>query len=290
MTIRVGDAEIRRVEEMTLSMPMAMFGDPALLAEHEHWLRPRFLDADGNWDMVIHSWVATIGGRVVVIDPCNGNARTTGYPVFDGLDTPYIERFAGCGIRPEDVDFVFCTHLHSDHCGWNTRLRNGRYVPTFPNARYIIAQAEYDLWNPTRPGYVEHPASNRAIFDNSVRPLVEAGQADLVADTHTILPGLTMAPAPGHTRGHAVLHLAAQDAAAVFTGDCFHHPIELVRPEIDAGACEDFAVALATRRRLIRHCLDTDALILPSHFPAPYAGRLREDAIGVRFVPLGDAD
>src|ERR1700760_498058 len=128
--------------------------------------------------------------------------------MFDMLDTPFIERFAASGIRPEEVDFVFCTHLHSDHCGWNTQLRGGRYVPTFPNARYIMLQREFDRWDSRVTSYDHANVRNRinaAVFENSVLPVFAAGLADLVGDTHRISPSLEIEPAHGHTLGHACL-------------------------------------------------------------------------------------
>jgi glyoxylase-like metal-dependent hydrolase (beta-lactamase superfamily II) len=289
--ISVGDAAIMRVEELTHRMPISAFGaDPDWLAAQMHWLRPRFLEPDDHWTMVFQSFVVAVDGRIIVVDPCTGNGRPSpGFPLFDNLDIPFLERMAATGVRPEAVDYVICTHLHADHCGWNTQLRDGRFVPTFPNARYLLGRREVDHWNPARPGFVPNPLSGPAIFDASVRPVIEAGLADLVGDSHDVLPGLRIEAAPGHTAGHAVVHLQSAGRHALFTGDCFHHPLELVRPELDMGACEDFAVALATRRRLVAHCLAHDALVVPAHFAAPHVGHLRQDGDGLRFVPLDGA-
>lgn len=271
----VGEATIHRVEEMTATMPLAMFGDEPV-ARNADWLHPRWANADGTWDMVVQSWIVVVDGRVVVIDPCVGNGRSLPhFPLFDQLDTPFIERFAATGIRPEQVDFVFCTHLHSDHCGWNTRLQGDRFVPTFPRARYLLARRELDRWNPDLPGYV-HVPENAGIFAASVQPVIEAGLVDVIGESHRISPSLQTHPAYGHTLGHSVMHLASAGQEAWFTGDVFHHPIELIDPEIDAGTCDDFAQTLATRRRLIAEFVARGALIVPAHFVAPHVGHLRE--------------
>ncbi|MEJ5977709.1 MBL fold metallo-hydrolase [Novosphingobium sp. PS1R-30] len=271
----VGEATIHRVEEMTAPMPLAMFGAD-LVAQNAGWLHPRWANADGTWDMVVQSWIVVVDGRVVVIDPCVGNGRSLPhFPLFDQLDTPFIERFGATGIRPEQVDFVFCTHLHSDHCGWNTTLRDGRFVPTFPNARYLLAQRELDRWNPDLPGY-RHVPENAGIFAASVEPVIAAGLVDVVAENHRICPSLETQPAYGHTLGHSVVHLDSAGEQAWFTGDVFHHPIELIHPEIDAGTCDDFAQTLITRRRLIDRFVATGALVIPAHFVAPHVGHLRE--------------
>ncbi|MCW1428674.1 MBL fold metallo-hydrolase [Novosphingobium sp. JCM 18896] len=271
----VGEATIHRIEEMTAPMPLAMFGED-LVARNADWLYPQWANPDGTWDMVVQSWIVVVDGRVVVIDPCVGNGRQLPhFALFDNLDTPFIERFAATGIRPEDVDHVFCTHLHSDHCGWNTSLRDGRFVPTFPNARYLLAQRELDRWNPDLPGY-QHVPENAGIFAASVQPVIEAGLVDAVGENHRISPSLETRPAYGHTLGHSVVHLASAGEEAWFTGDVFHHPIELIHPEIDAGTCDDFAQTLVTRRRLIDRFVATGALVIPAHFVAPHVGHLRE--------------
>ena len=271
----VGNALIHRVEEMTATMPLAMFGED-LVARNADWLYPRWANTDGTWGMVVQSWIVVVDDRVVVIDPCVGNGRSLPhFPIFDNLDTPFIERFAATGIRPEDVTQVFCTHLHSDHCGWNTTLRDGRFVPTFPNARYLLAQKELDRWNPDLPGY-RHVPENAGIFAASVQPVIEAGLVDVVGEHHRISPSLQTQPAYGHTLGHTVVHLASAGKEAWFTGDVFHHPIELIHPEIDANTCDDFAQTIVTRNRLVAEFVARGALIIPAHFVAPHVGHLRE--------------
>ncbi len=285
-TITLGSAEIHRVEETTCRMPMAALTEDAdLLDRHRDWLRPRFLAADEHWELVYQSWVAVVDERVIVVDPCVGNGRPfPDFPPFDNLDTPYLERFAAAGFRPGDVDVVFCTHLHGDHCGWNTRLANGRYVPTFPKARYLMARREVAHWDTRRPGHADNPF-NRGVFERSVLPVLEAGLVDLVDGDHQVSPSFAIEPAPGHTPGHAVAWMKGGDRLACFSGDAFHHPLELVSPELDLGASEDFPATLATRRRLQQRFLRQDVLIVPAHFPAPHVGRLARDGERLVFAP-----
>jgi glyoxylase-like metal-dependent hydrolase (beta-lactamase superfamily II) len=284
----VGDAEIRRVEEIIFKQPLSdIVDDKAFIDQNRSWLMPRFLDEDDNWDMVWQSWIVLVDDRIIVVDPCNGNGRPNpAYPLAHMLDTPYIERFEAAGIRPEDVDYVFCTHLHFDHCGWNTRLRGGRYVPTFPNARYIFVRREFDRWDTRRPGY-EPLEVMKGVFENSVLPVVEAGLAEIVGDEHPLCPSLTIKPAYGHTLGHSWGHLTSHGAEACLVGDAFHHPLELLRPGMEAHVDEDSPAAQATRRRLVALALERDALIIPAHFPDPHAGRLRRRQGEVIFEPVG---
>ena len=252
---------------------------------HRDWLVPRFLDADGNWDMIVQSWVLFVEGKVILIDPCTGDGRhNPALPMQHMLDTPYIERFAASGIRPEDVDYVFCTHLHGDHCGWNTVLRDGRYVPTFPNARYVMVQREFDRWDTRRSDH-KPVEVNAGIFENSVLPILEAGLADIVPDKHYIAHGVLVEPANGHTAGHSMLSLHSHGADALFVGDAFHHALEVRHPELDMGACEDFNEGLATRRRIIKRCIDDQTLFVPGHFPAPHVGWIKSVAGETVFEP-----
>ncbi|MBW8752659.1 MAG: MBL fold metallo-hydrolase [Sphingomonadales bacterium] len=272
----VGDATIHRVEELRAPMPLAMFNAPHLIERNADWLFPQWGAASGDWEMVVQSWVMEVDGRVLVVDPCVGNGRPLPeFALFDNLDTPFIERFAATGIRPDEVDGVFCTHLHSDHCGWNTTLRDGRYVPTFPKARYYLAQREVERWDPRRPGHQPVPA-NAGVFDRSVLPVLEAGLGELIGHEYRISPSLEVEAAPGHTLGHVMLHLDSAGHEAWFTGDVFHHPIELIHPEIDANTCDDFSQTIVTRRRLAQRLVESGALVIPAHFAEPHVGYLRE--------------
>jgi glyoxylase-like metal-dependent hydrolase (beta-lactamase superfamily II) len=288
MLIRVGDAEIRPVLEMALTgRPIGWLGAaPELIDAHRDWLAPHFLEEGDSWGLHFQSWIVRVDDRIVVIDPCTGNGRPHPLPLFDDLDLPFIERFEATGVRPEQVDLVFCTHMHHDHCGWNTRLRGGRWVPTFPNARYIFMRREYERWDPSGAGYraVDY---NDGVYERSIRPVVEAGLADLVLDDHRLSESLRIAAAPGHTLGHAILHLASGDEPAVFSGDSFHHPLQMIDPTIQFGDCDDVAQAIATRRRLAAFALEQEALLIPAHLPFPHAGRLRRRDGRTVFAALG---
>lgn len=289
--IRVGAAEIRPVLEMALTArPIAWLGaTPDLIEANRDWLVPCFLEQGDTWSVNFQTWLLHVDDLTVVVDPCTGNGRPHPLPPFDMLDTPFIERFEATGTRPEDVDYVFCTHMHHDHCGWNTRLRDGRWVPTFPNARYLFVRREFDRWDPRGARYraVEW---NEGVFERSILPIVEAGLADLVPDRHGLSPGLQIEPANGHTEGHAILRLLSRGEESIFSGDAFHHPLQLTDPTIQFGDCDDVAQAIATRRRLVELGLERQALFIPAHLPFPHAGWVeRSDGrvIFRRCVPAG---
>jgi glyoxylase-like metal-dependent hydrolase (beta-lactamase superfamily II) len=270
--------------------PIAWLGaDPALLEEHRDWLEPHFLQAGDTWSLDFRTWVLEIDDKVIVIDPCTGNGRPHPMPMFNMLDTPFIDRFCASGVRPHEVTHVFCTHMHHDHCGWNTRLHDGRWVPTFPNARYIFLQREYERWNPNGANY-QAVDYNNGVFERSIQPIVEAGLADLVIGPHHLSPGLKIESAPGHTLGHAILRLTSGSEEACFSGDCFHHPLQLIDPTIQFGDCDDTGQAIDTRRRIAAESLERDILIIPAHLPAPHAGRLRRIAQRVIFEALRETN
>lgn len=270
----VGDAIINRVEEMRIPNKISYFTDDReLLENNRYWLYPHFLDDNGGFDLVFQSWIIEVGGRVVLVDPCHGNGKAHPVPYFNMLDVPYIERMTESGYRPEDIDFVVCTHLHHDHCGWNTQLRDGKWVPTFPNARYIIRQLEYDLWKGTYKN-LDPSDLNQGTFERSVQPVVEAGLVDLVSGSHRLSEALVVEPAPGHTEGHQMLHLVASDQHVLFTGDCFHHPIQLVEPSIDFGGGYDMQQVVNMRKKLVELSVELEARLIAAHISAPYTVRV----------------
>lgn len=277
-TFSIGNASIHRVEELIIQSAMELLtDDPALIEVNRHWLSPHFLNADGTRDFVFQSWIVEVDGRIIVIDPCNGNDRSHVVPIFDHLKTPYIERFETTGIRPQDVDYVFCTHLHHDHCGWCTQLVDGRFVPTFPNASYLFVDREYRRWDPRLAGH--QPVSyNTGVFEQSVLPIMEAGLGTLVSDSHDFLPGCTILPAYGHTQGHSMLHLRCGDEEAYFTGDVFHHPLQVMYPELHLPGCDDLAMAIRTRIDVANVCAASNALVIPAHFAYPHIGFIDERA------------
>lgn len=285
--IRFGSASITTVLEMELvGRPIGWLGAPADLIEaNRWWLEPHFLEAGDTWSLNFRSWVVHVDNLVIVIDPCTGNSRPHPMSTFDMLDTPFLERFEETGYRVQDVDYVFCTHLHHDHCGWNTLLQDGRWVPTFPNARYLFVRREYDRWHPSNAARYRAVDYNSGVFERSIEPVVQAGQAELVLDRHRISPGLAIEPGHGHTAGHSMLRLDGGEGEAVFAGDAIHHPLQLIDPTVVFGDHDDRVSMIETRRRLALDSLERSTVIIPAHLPFPHAGRLRKETRGIRFAP-----
>lgn len=291
-TRRIGETIVTRVyEQMGPGFPAARMlpgWDPEILKEHGGWLSPNFYEAaSGKFISSIHSWVIKTRHHTILVDTCCGNGKDRpGFERFHMLDTPYLERLRAAGVAPEQVDYVMCTHLHVDHVGWNTRLLDGRWVPTFPNAKYVFSRVEADYWDPAKNK--ELTPAQAAIFIDSVLPVIAAGQAQVVEMTDQlgdgqICDGLLIEPAPGHAPGHVVLRLLSGGDEGIFIGDVMHHPIQVYRPEWSSGFCADPKQAEASRRRVLEQCCETGALVFPAHFGAPHVGRVRRAGAGYRF-------
>jgi glyoxylase-like metal-dependent hydrolase (beta-lactamase superfamily II) len=193
------------------------------------------------------------------------------------LRTFFLTDLEAAGFPPQSIDLVLCTHLHVDHVGWNTRLENGAWVPTFPRARYLFARTEWEHWS-EKAGDEYGP-----IIADSVRPIVEAGLADLVEGDHRISEGLWLEPTPGHTPGHVSLHLRSGGREAIITGDLMRHPIQCGEPQWNSVACVEPGQAQATRREFLERYSARDVLVLGTHFAAPTAGRVVNHGSAWRF-------
>jgi glyoxylase-like metal-dependent hydrolase (beta-lactamase superfamily II) len=283
----IGAAKITRIEEtydffFEARKFFAEWRDE-IVAEHP-WMVPNHFDpASGFLKLSIHSWLLEIGGRRILIDTCVGNHKPrAARPFWNQLNTPYLERLAAAGVKPEQIDMVMCTHLHVDHVGWNTRLDNGRWVPTFPNARYVFSKADYDHFLAIDRDPAKGPAILGALRD-SVLPIVEAGLAQMVDGTEAIEEYLSLERAPGHTPGHLLIKLASQSKQAFFSGDIIHHAIQAYHPTWNSFACLDQDTARKSRRSLLEKCAGSGALLAPQHFGAPHLCHI--DAKGDAFIP-----
>ena len=290
--LSVGDATIIRIEETYLPVyrPGDLFPEwnDDILARNVSWLAPHHYDPpSGLIKLSVHSWLIKIGKMNILIDCCCGNSkRRPTRPFWNMLDTPYLERLAAAGARPQDIDYVMCTHLHHDHVGWNTRLRDGSWVPTFPNARYVISKPDFEYYQKLDADPDKAEPVEFGTFRECVLPIVESGRADLVTGRHRLNEFLEILPAPGHSAGHVVFRLESGGREAVFIGDVFHHLLQVYYPHWNFPKNTDAEQARASRREVLEHCASRDALVLPGHVGAPFAGHIEATANG--FVPRFD--
>jgi glyoxylase-like metal-dependent hydrolase (beta-lactamase superfamily II) len=240
-------------------------------ARHKTWMEPWALDpGSGNLVLVIQAFLVRTRHHTILVDTCVGNHKhrpTRPFWHMQKLNT-FLPRLAAAGVAPEDVDYVMCTHLHSDHVGWNTQVRDGRWVPTFPNAKYIFSQLECESFEAL------HRSKPQPQFADSVLPVMEVGQAQLVRSDFALDDEVWLESTPGHTAGHVCIHLASQGAQAVVTGDCIHSPVQCAEPGWFIRADLDPALASATRRRFLERYCDSGVTVCATHFPEPSFGRV----------------
>jgi len=245
---------------------------PEALAPHRHWLDQGALDPVTDMLLMpIQSYLVRTPSALVLVDSCVGNHKSVQwYPAWDQrTDSTWQDNLAALGVRTTDIDFVLCTHLHVDHSGWNTQRIDGRWVPTFPNARYVLSRRECASAEANYAKYQD------PVWKENVEPLLEAGQAVLVDDDHELDAWVKLLPTPGHTPGHCAVHLADRGAAAVITGDLIHSPIQCHFPHWNFKFDADKAQAAATRSAFLERFGDSDTRVLTAHFPLPSTGHIR---------------
>jgi glyoxylase-like metal-dependent hydrolase (beta-lactamase superfamily II) len=286
----IGDVAVTRIEEQVgfAGRPPEQYldgFDRELLAPHLGWLVPHhYAPAEDRLITSIHSWLIRTPQHTILLDSCAGNHKERPeFPRFHRLDTPYLQRLGAAGVKPEEIDIVLCTHLHADHVGWNTHVRDGHWVPTFPKAKYLFSRIENEVGDPRcNPTADADPQRGRAYRD-SVLPVIEAGQAVLVEGDHAVDDHMTIYPSPGHTQGHVSLRLANRAGRAVFCGDVIHHALQVYTPHWNSKFCELPEIARATRRDMLEQCVEDRALLFPGHFGAPHVARIGRAGAG--FVP-----
>jgi glyoxylase-like metal-dependent hydrolase (beta-lactamase superfamily II) len=274
--IEIGSVMIHRIVEQEGPFFDAMQFFPTMtkefLDENRGWLQPRFLDANDKLILCIQSYVVKTPHHTIMIDTCVGNHKPRPTRHFWNMmnSDRYEKNLAAAGFSVNDIDFVMCTHLHTDHVGWNTRRENGRWVPTFPKARYVFADRELDYWTKRQQ---DDPAACPWIVD-SVLPIVLANRADIVKSAYAFNDLVTLIPTPGHTIDHYSVQVGRPGASAIITGDMIHSPLQARLPELGMMADYDSKQAGESRRALFDRVCDTSTLMCTAHFPSPSTARV----------------
>ena len=286
-SFRIGDVTIHRIVEQEVPfVPIRQFL-PGLteeqLAENRGWLAPGGFDpASESIVLCFQSYVVRTPTHTILVDSCIGNDKPRpGRPTWDGKsDETWMRGLASHGLSPEDIDVVMCTHLHADHVGWNTRLQDGRWVPTFPKARYLFSEKELAYWRG------RHAQTPIPAIEDSVLPIVAAKRADLVTSDHAVGDHVRLMPTPGHTPDHFSVLVGKRGDDAVLTGDAIHSPLQARYPELSMFSDFDKAQAARTRRAFLERFCDTRTLCCTAHFPSPSAGRITRWGEGFRCEPV----
>ena len=280
---RIGGATITRIVELGPEFLPAQGLFPeanAELVRAATWLAPCFADAEGQINISFQCFLIEAGGRRILVDTCIGDDKQLDTPEFSNRVSGFLDTLARAGAAPEAVDTVLCTHLHFDHIGWNTRLVDGAWVPTFPKARYLFARGE------VAHALALTPDDGDESMAQSVRPVLDAGLADLVEPDHRLSGQVRLIPTPGHTPGHVSVMIEDAGERALISGDAFHHPSQLAYPGWTDRFCHDGALSVATRRRIFADLADAGTLLIGSHFCEPTAGRVIRDGDAWRLDPV----
>ena len=279
MLCRIGDVEVWRILELhgPFMTPEELFptAGPEVREIIRHHLPDGLCPASGRLILPVQGFLLKTPSHLILVDSCVGNDKTVpGHPDWhQRSDDRFMASLRAAGVGPADMDYVLCTHLHTDHVGWNTRLEDGRWVPTFPNARYLMPSADEEALAERRSDtYIE-----------SVLPVIGAGQAELVTAGHMLGDYVTLLATPGHTPGHVSVLIKSGTAEAVITGDALHTTVQCRHPEWHFKFDVDGDLAVTSRRRLLEDASEANRTVLGSHFALPSIGRVRAQGDAFRW-------
>lgn len=286
---KVGDVSITKLVEVEAAVPGG--GAPGSMLPDAHpdavraidWLVPEFATTEGHLKISVHALLVETPTLRLVVDTCIGNDKPRNGTLFDRLQTRFLQDLEAAGWSRDSVQGVLCTHLHVDHVGWNTMLVDGRWVPTFPSARYYFGRREFEETEcEARERSVR--SHDGALFADSIQPVVEAGLVTLVETDARLSSEISLMPTPGHTSGHVSVVIESGGARAVITGDLMHHPCQMARPDWSSGFDSDQGISRTTRRAFLKQFADTPTLVIGTHFAGPTAGRIVREGGAYRFV------
>jgi len=275
---KIGDVTITRIVEVQL--PGLSFILPDVIPENLKklpWLAPHFVDE--NWEALasVHALIIESRGQRIMVDTCIGNDKHNMLPAWSNRQGPFLQDLASAGFEPDTMDTVLCTHLHVDHVGWNTTMKDGKWVPTFPKADYLFGKKEMEHWTANADN------TQQTVLNESVRPILDAGLETLVETDHKLTDEVWIEPTPGHTPGHVSVCIKSGDAEAYITADLLHHPSQIAHPNWSCTFDSDAKQAIETRKKFLEKFADTPTLIFGTHFATPSAGHVIRDGDAFRF-------
>ena len=275
---RIGDVTVTRVVEIEATGGMSRVIPDAKRERLKKipWMYPHFADENGRMRGAIHALIVEAPDRTIMVDTCVGNDKERGNPAWNQRQTAFLDDMEKAGYVLDAIDNVLCTHLHIDHVGWNTMLVDGKWVPTFPKARYLIGQVEFAHWQ------ADTDLDQVAVMADSVLPVFDADLVDLVETDHQITDEISLMPTVGHTPGHVSVMIRSNGEEAMITGDFIHHPCQFAHPEWSSSFDTDPVQSAQTRREVFDRYADTPTLIIGTHFATPTAGHLKRDGDAYR--------
>ncbi|MBW2361828.1 MAG: MBL fold metallo-hydrolase [Deltaproteobacteria bacterium] len=269
---RIGEVTVTRIVDDTAYDlgPMILPEVTKEMLGSISWLSPHYVDADGNMILSIHGLLVETPDRKILVDTCIGNDKDLSMPAWSQRSSSFLDDLASQGGTRDAIDTVLCTHLHVDHVGFNTVLENGKWAPTFRNARYLFGRKEFEYWK-------DEPDMVGPVFGESVQPIVDAGLAELVEMDHKVCAEVALEPTPGHTPGHVSVHIRSAGEEAVITGDMLHHPCQIARPDWTTSVDFDKEQSQRTKREFLGRYAEQPVLVIGTHFATPTAGHIVRD-------------
>ena len=268
---KIGDVNITQIVELTTASlgPHLLPQATAIEMQAIPWIAP-FVDEEAKLVLSMHSLIIESCNQNIMVDTCIGNDKERAYPRWNKMQGDYLEKLTAAGFSPEQFDTVLCTHMHVDHVGWNTRLVDNKWIPTFSQADYLYAEEEWAHWREEKQEY-------GPVIEDSVQPIFDAGQATLVKSTHRINDEVVLEPTPGHTPGHVSIHISSRGEEAIITGDMIHHPCQIKHPDWSSTADENQSQSAEPRHRYMAKNSDKPVLVIGTHFTGPTAGKIVRD-------------
>lgn len=271
----IGNATITQIIETDINDAMPIILPDARPEEMKkiEWLKPPYRTEDFLMNADSQAFFVEMNGRLFVVDTCVGNEKEVlGVDGFNNLNLPFLEAMEQAGIDRNKVTDVICTHLHFDHVGWNTYKKEGKWLPTFPNAKYHFAKEEYDYWK--NDGIKNHslgPLENIS-FNESIDPIVEAGLVNFIEVNQNLGDGISVRSSPGHSKAHVNVHFNAGDTEFIIAGDMCHHPCQIAQTDWAAVIDYDQKESSETRRKILSELSGSETLVTCTHFCNPSFG------------------
>jgi glyoxylase-like metal-dependent hydrolase (beta-lactamase superfamily II) len=279
MLCKIGDVEVWRILEICAPFmsPEELFTNagPDVSKIIETRAPGSVCSKSGRLILPVQGFLLKTPSHNILVDSCVGNHKNNPDDPdwHQRQDGRFMAALTAAGVDVGDIDYVLCTHLHTDHIGWNTRLQDGRWVPTFPNARYLMPSADEEV--------LRMRGSNP--YGESVLPVVEAGQAELVQAGHMLGDSVELVASPGHTPGHVSVLVKSGNREALITGDALHSSAQCWHPEWHFKYDADPVQAAFSRRQLLEQCSQTGCVVLGSHFVLPSVGHVKSQGSAFRW-------
>ena len=280
---KIGDVTVTKIVEIEAVMDMNGIIPNATreAVRPMTWLKPHFMNDEGICILSIHALVIETPDKRILVDTCIGNDKQRpGIPDWHNLQLPFLKDLEKAGYTRDSIDTVICTHLHVDHVGWNTMLVGDKWVPTFPKARYLMGRKEFDYWRAEAEDGKKKDGFDAVqvdVYQDSVKPIFDAGLADLVEVDHRITDEVRLVPTHGHTPGHVSVRIESKGQKALITGDFVHHPCQLAHPDWATHVDYDQTESSKTRARTFAELADDASLVIGTHWAGATAGTIVRD-------------